>query len=95
MPKLYRPQSMEAVEVVWDDAQYDGEYDGQPGSYDPRLARLTNLGYFVKMTRDSVVLCSCVQVSNGTTRWFVTIPRKLVVEIRPFGGAAHGTTQEG
>ena len=74
---------MEMVEVVWLDAQYDGDFDGQPETFDGSLARLHNLGYFVKLTKDSVVLVSCVQPSNGTTRWFVTIPRKLVVSIRP------------
>ena len=86
MPKLYRPRPMEAVEVVWDDAQYEGDFDGKPEGFDASLARLTNIGYFAKMTRDSIVLVSCVQPSNGTTRWFVTIPRKLVVEVRPFLG---------
>lgn len=87
--KLYRPKALESVEVVWDDAHYDGDFDGKPETFDSRLARLHNIGYFAKLTRDSVVLVSCLQPSNGTTRWFVTIPRKLVIEIRPVGGAAH------
>lgn len=80
---LYRPSSLEMVVVEWRDALYDGDYDGAPEKFDGALAVLQNIGYFAKMTKDSVVLVSCLQPSNGTTRWFVTIPRVNVVAIRP------------
>jgi len=80
---LYRPKRLELVEVEWADALYDGDHDGTPESYDGKLAVLQNVGYFAKMTRESVVLVSCVQPSNGTVRWFVTIPRVNVRAILP------------
>jgi len=82
-PKLYVPKRLELVEVYWSDALYDGDHDGTPESFDPSLAVLVNCGYFVKMTRESVVLVSCQQESNGTVRWFVTIPRVNVKAIHP------------
>jgi len=80
---LYRPHVLELVEVEWADAHYDGEFDGAPESFDGKLAVLINVGYFAKFTRESVVLVSCQQPSNGTTRWFVTIPRVNVRAIHP------------
>ena len=80
---MYRPKRLELVEVEWSDALYDGEHDGTPESFDGRLAVLVNVGYFAKMTRESVVLVSCQQPSNGTVRWFVTIPRVNVRAIHP------------
>lgn len=80
---LYRPRRMELVEVEWADALYDGDHDGTPESFDGKLAVLVNVGYFAKMTRESVVLVSCRQPSNDTVRWFVTIPRVNVKAIHP------------
>ncbi len=80
---LYKPKRLELVEVEWADALYDGDHDGTPESFDGKLAVLLNVGYFAKMTRESVVLVSCHQPSNGTVRWFVTIPKVNVRAIRP------------
>jgi hypothetical protein len=84
---------MELVEVEWADALYDGDHDGTPESFDGKLAVLINVGYFAKMTRESVVLVSCQQPSNGTVRWFVTIPRVNVRSIHPCQRREDGPTK--
>ena len=80
-PPLYRPRLLERVEVVWKDAQHDSQFDGDPAHYKPALALLTNIGYFVRLTRDTVTLASC-RDEAGTSRWYDDIPRVLVREIR-------------
>lgn len=79
--KLYRPTLLERVEVVWRDAQHDSQFDGDPAHYKPALAVLTNIGYFVRLTRETVTLASC-RDEAGTSRWYDDIPRVLVREIR-------------
>ena len=81
--RLYRPRLGEVIEVEWADAQYDGDFDGQAEAYEGKLAILLNVGYFAKLTKESLVLVSCRQPSNGTMRWFVTIPRNNIRAIRP------------
>ena len=78
---LYRPRLLERVEVVWRDAQHDSQFDGPADHYKPALAVLTNIGYFVRLTREAVTLASC-RDEAGTARWFDDIPRVLVKEIR-------------
>lgn len=80
---LYRPRKLERVEVSWTDAQHDADYDGDPDGYDAELATLGNVGYFVRLTREALVLASCIEPANGSARHFITIPRKLVREITP------------
>lgn len=79
---LKRPQPLERVEVVWVDAQADAEFDGDPASYAPSLPVLEDIGYFVRMTRDTLTLASCREQRTGTVRFMLNIPRKLVREIR-------------
>ncbi len=80
---MYRPQKHERVEVAWQDAMYDSDFDGEADHYEAALASLINIGFFVKMRRDVLVLASCFEPSSKTLRQFVTIPRKLVKDIRP------------
>ena len=88
--KLYRPKPLELIEVEWSDALYDGDYDGKPEAFDGSLAKLCDCGYFVKRTKDAIVVASCHQPSNGTARWFVTIPLVNVTAIHPCGRRPSG-----
>lgn len=80
--KIVRPQKLERVEVVWVDAQADAEFDGDPDSYSATLAELEDIGYFVRLTRDTLTLASCREPKTGTVRFMLNIPRKLVREVR-------------
>ena len=82
--KLYRPRKLERVEVLWKDAQADSVYDGTVEGYaDTALPLLEDVGYFVKWTKEVLVLASCRELDSGTVRFMLKIPRKLVLEIRP------------
>lgn len=82
--KLYRPRKLERVEVAWKDAQADSVYDGTVEGYaDTALPVLEDIGYFVKLDKEVLVLASCREVESGTVRFMLKIPRKLVLEIRP------------
>lgn len=78
---LYRPRKYELVAVFWLDAQHDSAYDGTAEGYTPSLPLLEDAGYFVKRTRDTVTLASCIERETGTVRFLVNIPTKLVQRI--------------
>lgn len=80
--KLYRPAKLERIEVVWEDAQADSEYDGTGEGFDATLPTLEDIGYFVALTRDVLVLAGCREPSTGTVRFLLKIPRKLIREVR-------------
>jgi len=81
MTPLYRPRKYELVAVHWVDAQHDAEYDGTAEGYTPSLPVLEDVGFFVKRTRDTVTLASCIERETGTVRFLVNIPTKLVSRI--------------
>lgn len=79
---VYQPKLMELVVVVWRDANYDNEFDGDPSDYRAGLSELHDAGYFVRNEKGKVVLASCWEPETNTARRFVTIPRVLVREIK-------------
>ena len=83
MAKQYKPHAMELVEVEWTDSFYDPTYDGDPAEYSTKVARLLNIGYFIKRGRDGIVLASCREATEGTVRHMMTIPRENVRGIYP------------
>jgi hypothetical protein len=80
--KLYRPAKLERIEVVWSDAQHDAEFDGNADSYEAALSACEDIGYFVRLTRDTLTLASCREPKTGTVRFMLNIPRTLIREIR-------------
>lgn len=77
-PKL---APLERIEVVWDDALFDPAYDGPVDEYAGGLAHgLEYAGYFVKYTRDAVVVCSCRETKAGHSRFHFAIPKRAVKE---------------
>lgn len=81
-PRLHRPRLLEMVAVEWVDAQHDTEFDGNPRDYTGTLAKTTDIGFFVSMTREVTVLASC-RDADGTTRWLINIPTVNVQSIKP------------
>ena len=81
-PRLARPKHLARVEVVWEDAQADSEYDGDGHGFDTSLPLLEDIGYFVALKRDVLVLAACREPASGTVRFMLKIPRRLVKEIR-------------
>lgn len=73
---------MELVVVVWRDAHYDNEFDGDPSAYKTDLAELHDAGYFARQEKGKLVLASCWEPATNTARRFVTIPLVLVREVR-------------
>jgi hypothetical protein len=81
MTPLYRPRKHELVAVYWVDAQHDSSYDGTAEAYEPSLASLEDVGFFVKRTKESITLASCIERKTSTVRFMVDIPTKLVSRI--------------
>src|SRR5689334_15476683 len=86
--RLYRPKPLELVLVIWKDSQHDTVYDGPPAGYEPRLALLTNVGFFVKATPEILTLASCCEESTKTTRWYDDIPKAAIRDIVPLARPA-------
>lgn len=82
-PRLYRPKPFEPIWVRWEDALYDGDYDGSAAEYKPEAPVLEELGFFVKQTRATFVLAACYDPKTATVRWLMNIPRTLIRSIRP------------
>lgn len=80
--KLYRPAKLERVEVLWADAQHDAEFDGDAATYESVLSVCEDIGYFVRLTRDTLTLASCREPKTGTVRFMLNIPRTLIREVR-------------
>ena len=81
MTPLYRPRKYELVAVHWLDAQHDSSYDGTAEGYEPALASLEDVGFFVKRKGGILTLASCIERKTGTVRFLVDIPLKLVSSI--------------
>lgn len=75
-PRRSAPPVGTRLEVTWEDAQYDNEYDGAPEGFSAAKALLTELGYFIRQTKDLFVIASCFEPATGTYRRFVVILRK-------------------
>ena len=67
--------------MTWDDAQYDGEYDGSPEKAGGSI-QLTAIGFLVRKTRKEVVLAMDMDPKSRDVRFIFTIPTKMVVKIQ-------------
>ena len=80
-PKLYAPKSMELVEVVWDDATMDFDYDGPASGWEGGIVRLRSVGYFVSSDRQAYILASTREKDETNIRMVLSIPRKLILSV--------------
>ena len=79
----WAPKAGDMVEVEWTDSYYDTSADASPEDYSAHPARLMTLGYFVKRSKDGLVVSMCRDTQSGTMRHFVTIPRVNVKGMWP------------
>ena len=77
--KRSAPKVGTRIEVTWEDAQYDNEYDGSAEGFSAQKALLTELGYFIRQTKDLFIIASCHEPETDTYRRFVVILRKNLV----------------
>lgn len=80
--KLYAPKMFELVEVVWDDATMDFDYDGPAEASPGGLCKLHSVGYFVSRDATKYVIASTRESNNDSVRLLLNIPRKMMVGIK-------------
>lgn len=78
------PSSLTPILIHWIDASHDSDQDAKPRDVVGDTPLLMNIGFFVKKTKDAVVLASCLDPKTGTVRWIDTIPLSLVRKIELF-----------
>lgn len=75
----------DVLEVVWLDAQYDGDFDQEVGDDKPtchRLATLHTLGYYIESDAECLVLSFTKSLKDSAARWLIAIPRNAIKSIR-------------
>ena len=92
--RLYVPKNLELVEVVWDDATMDFDYDGPADSTPSGLARLRSVGYFVSRDTATYVIASTRELDEPNIRMVLSIPRKLILSVTSLEKEAAPETQE-
>jgi len=82
LKRLPNVKDLPRVEIIWEDAAVDPEYDGKIESL-PLAISVVNrtIGYLVKLTKKEAITVRDATDVENTVRWPYGIPRKLIQDI--------------